>query len=98
MTFGSTGAVVSLLPARILDIILDIANPAMPRNDSTRTTSWCRRPLPPLTRPRSRIRQCCPLLIRASLIFAKRDIARSMHCRASASILDKTELLPLIEY
>src|SRR3984885_15447473 len=90
MTFGSTGAVVSLLPVRILEIILEIANPAMPRNDSTRTTSWCRRPLPPLTRPRSRIRQCCPLLIRASLIFAKRDIARSMHCQVSASILDKT--------
>jgi len=85
MTFGSPVAVDSWLPFRILDI----ANPANPRNDSTRTTSWCRRPLPPLTNPRSRIRQCCPLLMRASLIFAKRDIARSMHCGASASILDK---------
>src|SRR3984957_1368718 len=92
MTFGSPGAVDSLLPVRILDI----ANPARPRNDSTRTTSWCRRPLPPLTRPRSRIRQCCPLLIRASLIFAKRDIACSMHCQVSASILDKAMPVRLV--
>ena len=35
MTFGSPGAVDRLLPVRILDI----ANPAMPRNDSSRTTS-----------------------------------------------------------
>jgi hypothetical protein len=34
------------------------------------STSWCRMPLPPLTRPRSRMTQYVPLLMRAN--FASR--------------------------
>jgi hypothetical protein len=35
----------------------DFANAKRPRQDRCNTTSWCRNPLPPLTKPRSRITQ-----------------------------------------
>jgi len=49
----------------------EMMNPKTPRHESSSMTSWCLRPLPPFTRPRSRIRQYRPLLMRASRLFAK---------------------------
>jgi hypothetical protein len=59
--------------------ILFVPNRMIPRHDSSKTSSWCLSPLPPFTNPRSRIRQRRPLLIRVSLMFAKRHIAHRMH-------------------
>lgn len=74
----------------------DTVHCKMPRHDSSKISSWCLKPLPPFTSPRSRIKQYRPLLMRTILVCAKLVIMWSMHCRKIASILDNSIRPPVL--